>query len=71
MVYKDYVLIYDIPSSFPQFKVKINRELKKANATMLQKSVWKHNDLAFLTKIALLIKSIGGKAIVLEEKLVF
>ena len=38
---------------------------------MIQFSVWKHENLSDLIKVALLIKYVGGSARILEEKFIF
>ena len=68
---KTYLLAFDIPSSLPYFKLLINRRLRRGGARLIQKSLWEHENLSFLVKIALLIKNVGGKARVMEEKLIF
>jgi len=66
-----YVLIFDIPRSMAVERVRINRELHRRGAKRIQDSFWKHENLEFLIKIALKIREIGGKASILEEKLIF
>lgn len=66
-----YVLIFDIPESEAIEKVRINRELHRANAEMIQNSVWKHENLKELMSFALRIRKLGGKASILEEKFIF
>ncbi|MCD6403167.1 MAG: hypothetical protein J7K98_02465 [Candidatus Aenigmarchaeota archaeon] len=66
-----YILAFDIPTDLKVFKLQINRRLKRIHATMIQRSLWKHNDLNELIRIASLIKNVGGKALIMEEKLVF
>lgn len=65
------VIVFDIPTEETSFKTKINRLLKSIGAIQIQRSVWKSNNLKELIKIATLIKMIGGKAIIMEEKLIF
>ena len=67
----DFILAFDIPTELRIFKLQINRRLRRMNAKMIQRSLWKHDDLKELIKIATLIKNAGGKAIIMEEKLVF
>ncbi len=66
-----FVLIFDIPTEERNFKVKINRILNSIKAEQVQRSVWKSENLNDLTRVALLIKNIGGKARIMEEKLIF
>jgi CRISPR/Cas system-associated endoribonuclease Cas2 len=66
-----YILIFDIPRENPILAVKVNRKLKEINAEKIQNSVWRSENLEELTKIALLIRNSGGKAQILEEKIVF
>lgn len=66
-----FVLIFDIPESEAVEKVRINRELHRINARMIQNSVWKHEDLKELISFAIRIRNLGGKASILEEKFVF
>jgi len=65
------VLIFDIPFGHETEKRQINRMLRKADATMLQQSVWKHKDLKTLIKIGIKIRNLGGKAEILEERFLF
>jgi CRISPR/Cas system-associated endoribonuclease Cas2 len=66
-----YILIFDIPRENPILAVKVNRKLKEINAEKIQNSVWRSENLEELTKIALWIRNSGGKAQILEEKIVF
>jgi len=68
---RTYILAYDIPTNERYFKKRINLLLKRIGARMIQRSLWASNDLEELIRIASLIKEIGGKARVLEEKFVF
>lgn len=65
------VIIFDIPREQNTLEKRINRELHKVNAQMIQHSVWKLKNSQELIKIAGEIKKSGGKAIILEEKLIF
>lgn len=65
------ILIFDIPTAESSFKVKVNRLLISIGAAQIQKSVWKSNNLKELIRIATLIKMVGGKARIMEEKLIF
>jgi hypothetical protein len=52
-------------------RVRIFRELKRANAEKIHDSLWKSENVEFLIHIATFIKSLGGKARILEEKFIF
>ncbi len=66
-----FVLSYDIPTGESAFKLKINRLLRKMRAAMAQRSVWQHPGLDELVRIAILIKNVGGRARIMEERLIF
>ena len=66
-----FVLAFDIPASEPVFKLTINRRLRRMGARMIQRSLWQHEDLNELIRIAMFIKNVGGKARIMEEKLIF
>lgn len=66
-----FILAFDIPSKNPYFKLIVNRRLKKLGAKMVQRSLWQHEDLNELISIAILIKNAGGKARIMEERLIF
>jgi len=66
-----YILIFDIPRKNTILAVKVNRKLKEMNAEKIQNSVWRGEDFDELVKIALLIRNSGGKAQIIEEKVVF
>jgi len=65
-----YVLLYDIPRELKSFQVEVNRALKAAKAQMFQRSVWQCDDLKSLRAIARRIKEEGGKAVIMEKKIV-
>ena len=52
-------------------RVRINRALRKSGAQLIHDSLWRHDDINVLIDLALLIKRVGGRASVLEEKFVF
>jgi uncharacterized protein (UPF0128 family) len=52
-------------------KEKVNLELRRMNAKMIQFSIWESEKLEELMKIALMIKSFGGSSKILEEKFLF
>lgn len=65
------VLIFDIPRDNNTLEKRINRELHRIDAEMIQHSVWKTDNNSELVRIALEIKNSRGKAIILEERLIF
>lgn len=67
---KEYVLIFDLPAGKKSMLVKINRTLHKMEAQKLQHSVWQSDRLEELGDIASMIKRAGGRANVLEKKVV-
>jgi len=66
-----FLLAFDIPTEKRNFKVKINRELNRIGAKLIQRSLWSSSNLNQFIKLAIEIKNVGGSARVLEEKLVF
>ena len=62
----EFALIFDIPTGMNVFKVKLNRSLKLIGARMVQRSVWKSENLNEMVKLALWIRQHGGKAEVVE-----
>jgi len=68
---KEGILIFDMPLDYRSEARKVQRDLNKINAKMVQQSVWKSNDLKSLIDIATFIKKSGGTASILEEKLIF
>lgn len=67
---KEYVLIYDLPAGKKSMLVKVNRALHRLEAQKLQHSVWQSERLEDLGDIARMIKRAGGRATVLEKKVV-
>lgn len=67
---KDFILMFDIPRKNGTLKRSINRKLHRINAKMIQKSVWKSNNLNDLVQIASTIKQEGGQATILKEDVV-
>lgn len=65
------ILIFDIPKGETILNVKVNRKLKEIGAVKIQNSVWRSDNLKELIKIAIWIRNVGGKAKVLEEKIIF
>ncbi|MBI2543207.1 MAG: hypothetical protein HYW24_03415 [Candidatus Aenigmarchaeota archaeon] len=68
---KEFVLIFDVPRDLHKVELKVNRDLHRHEAKMVQHSVWRHSDLSRLIEIATFIKKSGGSATILEEKLIF
>ena len=66
-----FVLIFDIPASLRTERRSINRELHRMGAECVQDSFWRHENLKQLIDLAVRIRSIGGKAEILEEKFLF
>ena len=66
-----FVITFDIPIEERSLKLKINRILKRKKFKMIQKSVWSSKDLKEMVKIATWIKLAGGKARIMEERLIF
>jgi len=66
-----YLLIFELKQKDPTLKLKINRFLKKIGARMVLRGVWKHKSASELINLASFIKNRGGKAVVLEENVVY
>ena len=64
-------MIFDVPLEDRALARKVQRDLGKISARMLQQSVWKPDNLQDLIYIAPLVKKSGGTAKILEEKFVF
>ena len=67
----EYVLSFDLPQESETERRKINRDLNKLGAILVHDSFWKSKKLKELIFIAQFIKNSGGKARILEEKLIF
>ena len=65
------IIIFSIPRGHSTLAVKVNRALKGIGAEKVQNSVWRSENLMELTRIALKIRGAGGKAQILEEKVVY
>jgi CRISPR/Cas system-associated endoribonuclease Cas2 len=65
---KKYVIFFDIPTKNYVLRARVNRALKAINAKMIQRSIWRHDNLDQLIKIAQLINQHGGKAELIEWK---
>lgn len=68
---KEAILIFDIPLENKSEARKVQRDLNKIEAKMIQKSVWKSEKIPQLIDIASFIKKSGGTVSILEEKLIF
>jgi uncharacterized protein (UPF0128 family) len=66
-----FILTFDIPRELALERKHVNLSLRRMNAKMIQFSVWEHENLSDLIKVALKIKSAGGSARILEEKFIF
>ncbi len=66
-----YVLVYDIPQSEAVEKVRINRMLHRIGAKLMQQSLWTSDDIKNLVAIGIRIRKIGGRAQILEERILF
>lgn len=67
----EFILIFDVPLEDRALARKIQRDLGKVGAKMVQQSVWKSKDLHELISMATLVKKAGGDAKILEERFVF
>ena len=67
----EFVMIFDVPLEDRALARKVQRDLHKSGARMLQQSVWKSDSLQDLISIASLVKKAGGDARVLKEQFVF
>ena len=66
-----FVIVFDIPFGLETEKRRINRELHRMGAKMIQQSFWRHENLKELISLAIRIRNIGGRAEILEEKFIF
>lgn len=67
----EFILIFDVPLEDRALARKIQRDLGKVGAKMVQQSVWKSKDLQELISMATLVTKAGGDARILEERFVF
>jgi hypothetical protein len=67
----EYILSFDLPKELDAERKRINRDLRGIDAKMIHHSFWKSEKLKELISIAQFIKNSGGKARILEEKLIF
>ena len=54
---KKFILTFDLPREHHSERKRINLELKRINAKMIQFSIWERENLEELMKIALMIKN--------------
>ena len=66
-----YVIVYDIKELDNATRLKVSRRLRKLRALKLQQSVWELDRLVDLRELAGSIKSAGGKAFVVEKRVVY
>lgn len=66
-----YLLVFGIPKGSTILNVKVNRLLKYIDAEKIQNSVWRSDNLKEFTKIVIWIRNAGGKAQILEERIVY
>ena len=66
-----FILTFDIPREMKALQKKVQRDLSKADARMIQFSLWESSSLESLVDIASLIKKSGGDARILKEQFVF
>ncbi len=66
-----YILSFDIPRESPNLKLRVNRALHRIGAKLVHHSLWRHADMKMLADIAVEIKENGGRAVILEERLLF
>jgi uncharacterized protein (UPF0128 family) len=68
---RKFILAFDLPREFHSERKRVNLELRRMNARMIQFSIWESEKLEELMKIALMIKNLGGSSKILEEKFLF
>jgi hypothetical protein len=66
-----FLIVFGLPRGAPTLGVKVNRLLKEIGAEKISNSVWASDDLKTLTKIVIWIRNAGGKAAVIEERIVY
>ena len=66
-----FILAFDLPRELHSERKRVNLELRRMNARMIQFSIWESEKLEELMKIALMIKNFGGSSKILEEKFLF
>jgi uncharacterized protein (UPF0128 family) len=68
---RKFILAFDLPRELHSERKRVNLELRRMNARMIQFSIWESEKLEELMKIALMIKNLGGSSKILEEKFLF
>jgi uncharacterized protein (UPF0128 family) len=68
---RKFILAFDLPRELHSERKRVNLELRRMNAKMIQFSIWESEKLEELMKIALMIKNLGGSSKILEEKFLF
>jgi len=68
---RKFILAFDLPRELHSERKRINLELRRINAKMVQFSIWESEKLEDLIKIATIIKKVGGTSRILEEKFLF
>jgi len=66
-----FLIVFGLPKGARGLGVKVNRLLKEIRAEKISNSVWASEDLRTLTKVVVWIRNAGGKAAVIEEKIVY
>ncbi len=64
-------LIYDMPPERKSDARSIQRKLNMMGARMVQQSVWKTEKIKELMGLGVEIRKLGGRAEILEERLLF
>lgn len=68
---KLYIILYDIGRGKNATRLRVSRELGGMDAKMFQHSVWEHEDVNKLMEIVSIIRANGGKAVIMEKKIVY
>ena len=68
---RKFILAFDLPRELHSERKRINIELRRINAKMIQFSIWESEKLEDLIRIAVIIKSFGSTSKILEEKFLF
>jgi CRISPR-associated endonuclease Cas2 len=66
-----YLIVYDIKRLDNAMRLRVNRHLRKLGALRLQHSVWELNKFDHLLELAVSIKSVGGKAIIVKKHVLY
>lgn len=65
-----YLIIYNIKKLDNATRLKVSRRLRKLGALRLQHSVWEFTGFSELRDLMELIKSTGGKVLILQKEIV-